>query len=117
MYSPPRSTAPQRPGEVSLTSGSLTLRQPDLSLTGLGPALGLERVYSSANAEKQGAFGYGWDFSLNQRLRMYTGYHITEHRGDGSRMGPHQHPAAARRRKAPVRARRSSPRNHWACMR
>jgi len=50
---------PQRPGDVSLTDGSLTLRQPDLSLPGLGPALGLERVYRSKQAETEGAFGYG----------------------------------------------------------
>lgn len=76
---------PCDPGSVSPASGALSISQTDLELVGIGPSLSLTRRYSSERATEEGPFGYGWNFDLNQRLQMYVHFHITEHRGDGSR--------------------------------
>jgi RHS repeat-associated protein len=46
--------------------------QTDLTLPGAGPAVALDRNYSSANASTDSPFGYGWSSSLTSRLDVIT---------------------------------------------
>lgn len=44
----------------------------DVNLPGVGPAVALQRNYSSTNAQTTGPFGYGWSTALSSRLDVVT---------------------------------------------
>ncbi|OOR21504.1 DNRLRE domain-containing protein [Bacillus cereus] len=54
-------------GKVNATSGNFLMDEKDLSLSGRGPDVSIERTYNS-QSKKVGLFGKGWYSSLEERI-------------------------------------------------
>lgn len=80
VYNPTCSTA----HPVNCASGDFWHSFTDLSIPERGSPLGITRTYNSLLADSSGAFGYGWTWSLGDRLTTSSGGTVTITTGDGS---------------------------------
>jgi RHS repeat-associated protein len=55
---------------VNTATGEFFENISDIDLPGTGPALSLERTYSTSNASTVGPFGFGWSASLDARIEV-----------------------------------------------
>lgn len=55
---------------VNTATGEFFENISDIGLPGIGPALSVDRSYSTSNASTQGPFGYGWSASLDARIEV-----------------------------------------------
>jgi RHS repeat-associated protein len=53
---------------VNTATGEYFENVSDIGLRGIGPALSVDRSYSTANATIEGPFGFGWSASLDARI-------------------------------------------------
>lgn len=58
---------------VNTATGEFFLPVSDLSISGVGPAIGVSRTYSSTLAAQDGPFGYGWSASFGARIDVVQG--------------------------------------------
>ncbi|TLM99563.1 hypothetical protein FDZ73_21570, partial [bacterium] len=67
---------------VNPVTGNYFTIKTDLAISGRGLPLEITRTYNNQR-EYQGPFGWGWDFTYNQRLVFFGSGEIGHQRGDG----------------------------------
>lgn len=68
---------------VNTYNGNYYLQETDVSISGRGPGLSVERAYNSRSG-KSGLFGYGWTSNLEQSLTMSSSGPVAYTDADGT---------------------------------